>query len=305
LQFTHTRIMVGMQNPPLFLTGSASFTANGDALPKQFTGQLYSGAAVMGNVYVDLESMELEAAIPVLFQHDQSKVVGTFSKLDKSPAALAVEGVLFTEFDADAQSIVKKSQSGMQWQMSMGVFDYTIEDVPAGKTLTVNTREVTGPAMVLRGAVLREGSIVALGADKHTSASFFSNRASAPISQKEGAPMPTQAEFDELKTQLAQAEAKLAAQAQALAELEQSKREGEVKALFSDIGREFSAESAKVYMGLSADSFAALAADLRANHKPASLPSSLTQSTFAASGAPAGGNESVLLASAKAMHNLK
>lgn len=302
--------MVGMQenpshNPPLFLTSAASFTANGDALPKQFTGQLYSGAAVMGNVYVDLDSMELEAAIPVLFQHDQAKVVGTFSKLDKSPAALGVEGVLFTEFDADAQAIVKKAQSGMQWQMSMGVFDYSIEDVPAGKTLTVNTREVSGPAMVLRGAVLREGSIVALGADKHTNASFFSNRACAPISQKEGAPMPTQAEFDELKAKLELAEAKLSEQATQLAEAMQAKREGEVKALFSDIGREFSAESAKVYMGLAADSFTALAADLRANHKPASLPPSLTQSTFAASGAPAGGTQSVLLAAAKAMHNIK
>lgn len=241
-------------------------------------------------MYVDLATLTIEPSVPVLADHDPAKVIGIFSSIANSGQNLTADGVLFVEEDEQAETIYKKAKRGMKWQTSMGVFDYAFEDVPSGQTFQINGQTAQGPATVLRNGYLREGSIVALGADKATSATFFHQRASsAPISPKEGAPMPTQIEFDELKTELAAIKALLAEKDAALLAATTAQRTVEVKELFSAIGREFDPAKAAPYIALSADSFAAIAADLKANSKPAQpapLPAHFSASAFAAGVTP-------------------
>lgn len=240
-------------------------------------------------MYVDLATLTIEPSVPVLADHDPAKVIGVFSSIANSGQNLTADGVLFVEEDEQAETIYKKAKRGMKWQTSMGVFDYSLEDFPDGKTFQINGQTAQGPATVLRNGYLREGSIVAIGADKTTSATFFTTRASAPILQKEGAPMPTQIEFDELKTELAAIKALLAEKDAALLAATTAQRTGEVKELFTAIGRDFDADKAAPYVALSAESFAAIAADLKANSKPAqpaTLPAHFSASAFAAGVAP-------------------
>lgn len=303
--------------PPLYLGAPARIEAAApDAAapdaPARFSGELYTGAAVMGNVYVDLATLSVAPSVPVLYQHDAARVVGLFGAIHNDQQALRVTGELFSDADADARAIAAKARRGMRWQMSMGVFDYSCEDIPAGRAFSVNGREATGPAVVLRRGLLREGSIVALGADDATSATFFSTRAKRPASP-EGASMPTQAEYDEIKAKLDAASAQAAqlsadnAALKASAQAAQAAQQlADIKALFADLGRAYSEEAAKPYAALDGAAFAALAADLREHHKGGgALGAHLTHSAFAATGAAAPAGESVLLASARALHGIK
>lgn len=271
---------------PVYLSAATLFDGQDPAESGQgkFTATLYSGGAVFGgSVYVDLATLKVEPSVPVLADHDPEKVIGIFSSIANSGQNLTADGVLFVEEDEQAETIYKKSKRGMKWQTSMGVFDYAFEDVPSGQAFEINGLTAYGPATILRNGYLREGSIVALGADKTTSATFFHQRASsAPISPKEGAPMPTQIEFDELNTELAAIKALLAEKDAALLAATTAQRTVEVKELFSAIGREFDPAKAAPYIALSADSFAAIAADLKANSKPAPLPAHFSASAFAA-----------------------
>lgn len=274
---------------PVYLSAATLFDGQDPAESGQgkFTATLYSGGAVFGGaVYVDLATLTIEPSVPVLADHDPAKVIGVFSAIVNSGQNLTADGVLFVEEDEQAETIYKKAKRGMKWQTSMGVFDYAFEDVPSGQAFEINGLTAYGPATILRNGYLREGSIVALGADKTTSATFFHQRASsAPISPKEGATMPTKEEFDELKTELAALKVQLAEKDAALLAATTAQRTVEVKELFSAIGREFDPAKAAPYIALSADSFAAIAADLKANSKPAqpaTLPAHFSASAFAA-----------------------
>ena len=274
---------------PVYLSAATLFDGQDPAESGQgkFTATLYSGGAVFGGaVYVDLATLTIEPSVPVLADHDPAKVIGVFSSIANSGQNLTADGVLFVEEDEQAETIYKKAKRGMKWQTSMGVFDYAFEDVPSGQAFEINGVTAYGPATILRNGYLREGSIVALGADKTTSATFFHQRASsAPISPKEGATMPTKEEFDELKTELAALKVQLAEKDAALLAATTAQRTVEVKELFSAIGREFDPAKAAPYIALSADSFAAIAADLKANSKPAqpaTLPAHFSASAFAA-----------------------
>jgi hypothetical protein len=62
---------------------------------------------------------------------------------------------------------------GFSWQISMGAgLSQKPELVPAGEKTKVNGRVWAGPVLVARNAHLREISILAMGADSDTSASF-------------------------------------------------------------------------------------------------------------------------------------
>lgn len=296
---------------PVYLSAATLFDGQDPAESGhgKFTATLYNGGAVFGGaVYVDLATLTIEPSVPVLADHDPAKVIGVFSAIVNSGQNLTANGVLFLDEDGQAQSIYKKSKRGMKWQTSMGVFDYSLEDFPDGKTFQINGQTAQGPATVLRNGYLREGSIVALGADKTTSATFFHQRASsAPISQKEGATMPTQEEFNELKTELAALKVQLAEKDAALLAATTAQRTVEVKELFSAIGREFDPANAAPYIALSADSFAAIAADLKANSKPAqpaTLPAHFSASAFSV-GAASQPAENPLVAAMRNMGAIK
>ena len=57
--------------------------------------------------------------------------------------------------------------------MSVGLYGFTREFVPAGKSVQVNGQTFNGPVNVLRNGQVREVSVVTLGADPRTDSKFF------------------------------------------------------------------------------------------------------------------------------------
>lgn len=265
-----------MEPTALYLTAPLALDApDGAALPSRLSGIAYSGGLASqwgAALAIDLDSLTIEPRLPLLYEHQRETVVGTVEALEVRDGQLALRAALFSDIDETAAAIARKAQRGLAWQLSIGVFDAQAEERARGD-LALNGRTLAAPLTVLRQGVLREVSIVALGADRHTTTDFFTaGRPSRPPLEDRPMPDPTdqeriralEAQIADLSTQLHAAEAARAAAEQSLADTHLSARRAQVQALFSELGRECTDAAAAPYLALTAEAFAAIAADLRA-----------------------------------------
>ena len=297
---------------PIRIQFAAAFeTPSGDALPKRVRGVAYSGGRAQWNTVVDLATLKIATPLGLLFMHDQRHAIGRIESVNNTGTHLELDAELYSDIDDDAADIAKKARRGHPWEMSIGVYGFTVDEVPPGKTITVNGAEISGPAAVLREGTLREVSIVSIGADPKTSTHFQSAGATSMTTQNQDQAVRLAAENEQLKAKAAsdaaritdlEAEIKGLKEAAATAQL--SARTTEVKALFAELGREYSDEAAAVYLKMDDATYTALSADLRKSRPQ--LPADL-QRNFAAApqgGAPAGAG-GMLLSVAKTAHGLQ
>lgn len=245
---------------------------------RRFAGVGYSGEVIpnhfwWGNVVFDLPSMQVPDKLAMLLNHDFDKRVGyTTASRISAERGLEVEGDLLS--NEYAQEVAQDSDDGFPWEMSVHIEPGVIERVEPGTKVTVNNRELMGPLTVFKNSRIRECSFCAVGYDANTTATAFS-RAAATQTTHEDTTMTKEeqdrmaaleAENAALKADKQAAETKLQefSKAQAAA-----KRDGEVQALFSDLGMQFSAEAAAPYAALDDAAFAAIAAQMRKSFKKA------------------------------------
>lgn len=123
---------------------------------------------------VDLESLKVPRTqkVPILRSHDDERTAGHTDSIDISAQRLKASGLLsgMPEHNAD---LPVTSRNGFPWQVSIGA-QTTIKPqyVPAGETEKVNGRVWHGPLLVARHAILRELSILSMGSDSNTDATF-------------------------------------------------------------------------------------------------------------------------------------
>jgi hypothetical protein len=289
-----------MNQPALYLTAPLAFApAEADALPTRLTGVAYSGGPVSdwgGTVVVDLASTRVEPTLPLLHEHQREAVIGTVRQLANDGQALALDAELFSDLDPAAESIARKAQRGLHWQLSIGLFDAAAEEIRTG-AVHLNGQTFTAPVTVLRHGLVREVSVVALGADRATQADFFAALARPP-SPPETRPMSDaasdapdltariaalEAQVADLTTALDAAHAAQAAAEATAAEVQLAARQAAVQALFAELNRAYSDAAAAHYLSLPETAWTAIAADLRAA-KP-SVPAHLFREQ--ATGAPA------------------
>lgn len=251
--------------PPLFLDTPLQLEARQETLAEQstrFTGVAYTGAVLSqwGFRYiVDLSTTTVPKTQPLLSQHDHTNLVGLVKSAANDGKQITESGELFADLGGTAEDIAKRAAKGVPYQMSIGIYDIAEEArVKEGEKVTVNGRRLTGPLTILRGGVVRETSVVVLGADKNTNAQFFS-------ALGVGDPNMTDENIEELRARAEAAETEaLAAQERIetleseLNELRLSAREADVRSLFSAIGREFTEESSCEFMAMPAQAFAAV-----------------------------------------------
>jgi phage head maturation protease len=145
--------------------------AAGDARPK-IVGTAYSGGKMSlpgwkNPVVVDLSGMELPESVPLLANHENrtSARVGMVSAHVKNNQ-LEITGEIISE-SSEAADIVAQSKAGADWQLSIGA-DVKECELVRGKR-EVNGQVIDGPFYHVRKSSLREVSVVAVGADAHTS----------------------------------------------------------------------------------------------------------------------------------------
>ena len=144
--------------------------AAGGGKPK-VTGIAYSGGKMnlpgwKHPVVVDLAGMEIPETVPLLTNHENKTDarVGMISAGVRNNT-LEITGEIVSEND-DAKNIVAQSKAGADWQLSIGA-DVKECELVQGKR-EVNGQETEGPFYHIKKSVLREVSIVAVGADAHT-----------------------------------------------------------------------------------------------------------------------------------------
>jgi hypothetical protein len=257
--------------------------------PTQFSGTAYSGAVIDDwgeRIIIDLATTRTANFMPLLHEHRREQTIGIIQQAEITDTALSVSGELLADIDDTAKTIATKAARGLRYQMSVGLYQAKGQFVPEDHSVTINGSQHQGPLVVLTGGLVREVSIVTLGADANTNAAFFSanagqytpqgkTKATAPLTQES----PTmsdapdlQAQVDALSAQVADLTSALDAAKteaetakQTLADLTLSARKRDVQALFSELGRELTEDSAAHYLSLSDDAFAAISADLRAS----------------------------------------
>lgn len=257
---------------PLSLTFSAQFaTAEPvDNSPRKFSGVAYSGGLVPdywgGDFAVDLSGITIpDSNIPVLDSHENaiSAVVGR-GRVRVENNMLMIEGEL-ADTDA-ARQVATIADSGVPLQLSMGIYQTKIEDFgKKGREVTINGRDMSLNA-VLRSGALREVSFTPLGADPNTSVSVFNainEGQTVELAELETKISELEAENEKLAEMLKEANAKADEIEVELAAERMDRRENDVRSLFAAIGREYSDESASVYLEMSAEHFSAVSKDLR------------------------------------------
>ena len=141
--------------------------------PVRCTGVAYSGGSFRQwwsalPCYVDLSGMKLAEQVCLMLDHDYNPEcrLGVIEAKNDGKT-LTIDG----EFDTGnplAQSIIRAGRK-FNWQLSIGAENVKVERVDDGTVETINGNTVNGPAIVVRESILREVSIVAIGADAKTS----------------------------------------------------------------------------------------------------------------------------------------
>ena len=141
--------------------------------PVRCTGVAYSGGSFRQwwsalPCYVDLSGMRLAEQVCLMYDHDYDPEcrLGVIEAKNDGKT-LTIDG----EFDTGnplAQSIIRSGRK-FNWQLSIGAENVKVERVDEGTVETINGNTVNGPALVVRESILREVSIVAIGADAKTS----------------------------------------------------------------------------------------------------------------------------------------
>ena len=141
--------------------------------PVRCTGVAYSGGSFRQwwsalPCYVDLSGMRMAEQVCLMLDHDYDPEcrLGVIEAKNDGKT-LTIDG----EFDTGnplAQSIIRAGKK-FNWQLSIGAENVKVERVDEGTVETINGNTVNGPAVVVRESVLREVSIVAIGADAKTS----------------------------------------------------------------------------------------------------------------------------------------
>ena len=148
------------------------------SLPK-VAGIAYSGGGMRlpgwrHPVVVDLSGMEIPQTVPLLTNHENrtDARVGMVSASVKG-GALEITGDIVSDGEA-ASGIVAQCRAGADWQLSIGADVRESELVKADRE--VNGQMISAPFYHVSKSVLREVSVVAVGADQSTrmrvSASF-------------------------------------------------------------------------------------------------------------------------------------
>lgn len=265
------------------LSCSPELSAEQGSIPSRFSGTCYSGGVIPnygfhGDAVIDLSTLKPPSKpIFALVNHDKNQRAGRLTLGADGTHVWIADGAFLPS--ASGKQVSEEFAAGAPWEFSVGInadvrrFDRPTQVEVNGQTVTVDT--------VFENARVREVSFVPAGADPNTEAHAFEQQEQHDM--QEIAELKAQLEAErELavsrKTDLEKAKAdldemKLAFDAasdrmeRALAELKALKAERRadaVKALFADVGREFSAESAARYADLSDESFAFVAAELRA-----------------------------------------
>lgn len=154
---------------------------------RTFSGIAYSGKMIKnhpfwGDLIFDVASMKSKPRIPILFNHDMEKIVGSgaLTFTDEVRVNGTISNV--TEHGKYLYDLIKGE--GFPMQESVYIEPETIRNLQKNERMKVNGQEITGPATIFIGGKIKEVSLTPLGADSETSTTIFSLNEEIEIAQE-------------------------------------------------------------------------------------------------------------------------
>lgn len=123
------------------------------------------------NIVLDFGRSTVESKIPILRDHDTSRILGHTTKSSKSFVAT---GVMSGQPD-EVEEVLSMADRGYPWQSSiyLDTQGYKEYDADHKDAIEVNGHSYKAPLLVVWGHI-REYTVTSLGADENTSSTFFS-----------------------------------------------------------------------------------------------------------------------------------
>jgi phage major head subunit gpT-like protein len=155
--------------------------SDGESKPKRFSMTAYTGGPMQVNNYgppviIDLSGLKAKAPIPILRDHEPSRVVGHADEVTIGDSSLKLAGVV-SGAGPDAAEVQAAAGNGFPWKASVGARPDKLEFVGEGVATKVNGKTFTGPLYVARKSTLGETSFVAIGADRKATAKVAASAA--------------------------------------------------------------------------------------------------------------------------------
>lgn len=242
--------------------------------PRRFSAVAYSGGLIpsyghFGDVAIDLGSLRNAdgEVLPVLIDHDQR--IDAIAGKGRIYRATGDDGLPYLALDGELSDATEAGRriaallaEGYPVQLSVGMSATVREIVAGSEPIEVNGRALKLSA-VFEGALVREVSFVAVGADPATRAHAFAahihqeNLSMTDATQT----APAGDDVGALKARIAELEAEIQS-------MREDRRKAELAALFEAVGRD-APDDITPYLEMSDKAFAAFAADLKALAKPA------------------------------------
>lgn len=138
--------------------------------PRRFRMRAYNGAIVRrayGEFVIDMEGLDHKAKVPMLMEHDKTKIVGFADVVSPGKDYLDLEGQL-SSVTSYGRQVAELSDEGFPWQASVGIDVIQRETLESGESAVVNGRQVNGPIQIAREWELKETSFLLSGADSNT-----------------------------------------------------------------------------------------------------------------------------------------
>lgn len=151
-----------------------------EAGQKQFSIDAYTGAPMahpfFGKVVIDAEGVDLgekkgDGRKAILREHERDRVVG-FGYPVRDGYHVKIRRGQFSQITRDGQEVAGLLAEGFPFEASVNIDAAQVADLPKGESMTVNGRNIKGPAVVFTKSRLREVSFCSLGMDAGTSASI-------------------------------------------------------------------------------------------------------------------------------------
>lgn len=151
-----------------------------------YTGGLMSVSG-WGPVVVEISGIDASAEqISLLADHDSSlKGIVGYGRAIVANGRLLVQGSITPSTEASRQ-IIELSRSGFRFQASVGIMPTRYDRIRPGDSVNVNGKAITSPASgftLVRAGVLKEVSIVAIGADANTSVAIAAQNKGVEMSE--------------------------------------------------------------------------------------------------------------------------
>ena len=157
-----------------------------------------------GRMIHDLHGVFYKEKIPIDYRHNPDEIAGFNNKVDVSDEAVCCSGQLVSTREGDiASRLISQMKAGIPYEASIffGGQGLEIEEVPSGKSASVNGKDFNGPGLVFRKWPLRGVAICPYGADNKTGVKFSDEMVPALFHSYKEEDMSTDVENAELEAQ--------------------------------------------------------------------------------------------------------